>query len=534
MDEVRRMPKISVIMGVHNGEKTLPRAIDSVLNQTFADFELIICDDCSTDATIQVIKSYIEKDNRIILIKNKSNSGLAASLNNCINISNGEYIARMDDDDISHAERFEKQNNFLDKHREYAIVGTCRNTFDNAGIWNTYGQGGELTKEDIIKCNIFTHPTVMMRREALVSAGMYTVCERTMRGQDFDLWCKMYACGCKGYVLPDILFDYYEDRNKIKEIKAKYRLNNYRTHMIWRKKMGLSRKYDLYAYKELIAIVVPHKLLVKYGINRQKDKYTVDQKNRHIGISILYMLIFVIITYMGQARISRWYTLVSSIAAIFILISLFPEKTSIITITTVIPVVVLIVLASLLKAGLYTQGNHLHFQISELITPTSGDAYFAGPVSINNAIGLSKIKGIGFRNIIYDICNNMPIVNHFVKTGNSTAYLYNSYLGRIFNSSGGDQIISLVGQSGIFFSWIFAPLLSCISVLFLRFSDKKYLQTTNYMKYIWGFIAIWFGLETILNMTINLSWIYIRIIPMFIIFWLIDKISFKQIKKEVC
>ena len=150
MGEVRRMPKISVIMGVHNGEKTLPRAIDSILNQTFTDFELIICDDCSTDATIQVIKDYIEKDNRVILIRNESNSGLAASLNNCINISRGEYIARMDDDDISHVDRFEKQNNFLDGHREYAIVGTCRNTFDKGGIWNTYGQGGELTKEDII------------------------------------------------------------------------------------------------------------------------------------------------------------------------------------------------------------------------------------------------------------------------------------------------------------------------------------------------------------------------------------------------
>lgn len=264
MGEVGRMPKISVIMGVHNGEKTLPRAIDSILNQTFADFELIICDDCSTDATIKVIKSYTEKDNRVILTRNKSNCGLASSLNNCINISKGEYIARMDDDDISHADRFEKQNNFLDKHQEYAIVGTCRNTFDNAGIWNTYGQGGELTKEDIIKCNIFTHPTVMMRKEALVSAGMYTVCERTMRGQDFDLWCKMYACGYKGYILPDVLFDYYEDRDKIKEIKAKYRLNNYRTHKIWRKKMGLSRKYDVYAYKELLAIIVPHRLLVKY------------------------------------------------------------------------------------------------------------------------------------------------------------------------------------------------------------------------------------------------------------------------------
>ena len=111
MGEVRRMPKISVIMGVHNGEKTLPRAIDSILNQTFTDFELIICDDCSTDATIQVIKDYIEKDNRVILIRNESNSGLAASLNNCINISKGEYIARMDDDDISHVDRFEKQNN---------------------------------------------------------------------------------------------------------------------------------------------------------------------------------------------------------------------------------------------------------------------------------------------------------------------------------------------------------------------------------------------------------------------------------------
>ena len=105
------MPKISVIMGVHNGEKTLPRAIESILNQTFADFELIICDDCSSDSTVHVINDYIRKDDRVILIKNKSNSGLAASLNNCIKISKGEYIARMDDDDVSHAERFEKQNN---------------------------------------------------------------------------------------------------------------------------------------------------------------------------------------------------------------------------------------------------------------------------------------------------------------------------------------------------------------------------------------------------------------------------------------
>lgn len=258
------MPKISVIMGVHNGEKTLARSIDSILNQTFKDFELIICDDNSNDNTYKVIKEYKKKDTRIILIKNKRNLGLAASLNNCLKFASGDYIARMDDDDISHKNRFEVQVQFLDTHPEYAIVGSCRRTFDDLGVWNIYGEEGELSKEDIIKGNIFTHPTVVIRKKALINSGMYTVSKRTMRGQDFDLWCKMYAHGYKGYVLPDILFDYYEDRNKIKEVKAKYRVNNYKTHMIWRKKMGLSRKYDLYAYRELVAIIIPHKLLVKY------------------------------------------------------------------------------------------------------------------------------------------------------------------------------------------------------------------------------------------------------------------------------
>lgn len=264
------MPKVSVIMGVHNGEKTLSRAIDSILNQTFSDFELIICDDFSTDATYKIMKSYALKDNRIIILKNERNLGLAASLNKCINISKGEYIARMDDDDISHKDRFEKQVQFLEKNHRYSIVGTSRNTFDNQGVWNTFEQGRELTKEDIIKCKIFTHPTVMMQKKALVSSGMYTVSKRTTRGQDFDLWCKMYANGYIGYVLSDILFDYYEDRNSIKEVKAKFRFNNFCTHIIWRKKMGLSLKYDIYAYKELLAIIIPYKMLVKYK-KRKKE-----------------------------------------------------------------------------------------------------------------------------------------------------------------------------------------------------------------------------------------------------------------------
>lgn len=111
-------------------------------------------------------------------------------------------------------------------------------------------------------------------------------------------------------------------------------------------------------------------------------------------------------------------------------------------------------------------------------------------------------------------------------------YLTNqNILGRIFYGSRGDQIIPLVGQSGIFFSCVLAPLLSCFSVFLIRVTDKKYVETTSYMKYIWGFVAVWFGLETILNMTINLSWLYIRILPMFATFWLIEKISPKQIEE---
>lgn len=263
------MPKISVIMGTHNGEKTICKSIESILKQTFTDFEFIICDDCSTDNTIKILEEYQRKDNRIIILKNENKQGLAFSLNRCIDLSNGIYIARMDDDDFSYSERFKIQNDFLDINKEYSIVGCCRRTFDDHGIWNTLENSGEITKYDIIKGNIFTHPTVMIRHEDLNKSGNYTVSKRTMRGQDFDLWCKMYANGYKGYILPDILFEYYEDRNGIKEIKTKYRINNFLTHIIWRKKMKLSIIYDIYAIKELIAILIPNKLLVKY----KKIKY---------------------------------------------------------------------------------------------------------------------------------------------------------------------------------------------------------------------------------------------------------------------
>ena len=116
-------PKISVILPVYNSELYIKETIDRVLNQTFSDFELLIIDDCSTDKTVSIIKEY--SDERICLIEKEKNSGLINSLNFGISLAKGEYIARMDGDDICLLERFAKQVAFLDKNPTIILCGTA-------------------------------------------------------------------------------------------------------------------------------------------------------------------------------------------------------------------------------------------------------------------------------------------------------------------------------------------------------------------------------------------------------------------------
>lgn len=119
------MAKVSIIMGIYNCAATLPEAIDSILAQTFSDWQLVLCDDGSKDSTYTVAESYQEKfPNKIVLLQNERNMGLNHTLNRCLQIANGEYVARMDGDDISLPTRLEKEARFLDAHPEYAIVST--------------------------------------------------------------------------------------------------------------------------------------------------------------------------------------------------------------------------------------------------------------------------------------------------------------------------------------------------------------------------------------------------------------------------
>lgn len=119
------MSKVSIIMGIYNCAPTLPEAIDSILAQTFSDWQLILCNDGSADNTYAVAKSYQKRfPGKIVLLQNERNMGLNHTLNRCLKEASGEYVARMDGDDISLPNRLEKEVAFLDGHPEYAIVST--------------------------------------------------------------------------------------------------------------------------------------------------------------------------------------------------------------------------------------------------------------------------------------------------------------------------------------------------------------------------------------------------------------------------
>lgn len=170
MNNTQNSPKISVIMGVYNCKDflLLKKSVDSIIAQTFADWEFIICDDGSTDTTLRKLNEISQSDKRIKIISYKQNRGLAYALNQCIKASHGEYIARQDDDDISEATRLQEQADVLNAHPEYAVVGTNARVFDDSGFWGTYTNVEFPDKKAFQWNSPFAHPTVMMRKDALL------------------------------------------------------------------------------------------------------------------------------------------------------------------------------------------------------------------------------------------------------------------------------------------------------------------------------------------------------------------------------
>jgi len=184
--------KVSVIMAVYNGERYLEGAISSVLRQTFADFEFIVIDDGSSDATPEILSRIGREDSRIVVVR-QENRGQTLSLNRAVELAQGNYLARQDADDLSMAERLELQARYLDTHPSVAVLGTAAQVMDQKGavIGNlSTPQGAAQVRDALLTVRATpVHGSVMMRKEALAAVGGYR--DAFWVSQDFDLWLRM-------------------------------------------------------------------------------------------------------------------------------------------------------------------------------------------------------------------------------------------------------------------------------------------------------------------------------------------------------
>ena len=267
------MCEISVIMGIYNmanKKEFMKLAIESILNQTYKNFEFIICEDGSSDKTYELLKEFCKKDKRIILLKNNKNRGLAYSLNHCLSIAKGKYIARMDADDISMPSRLEKQIKFLDGHLEYAMVGCNLLFINDKGIWGKRILAEKPTKKSFLFTSPFCHPAIVMRKEVLDKVNNYKVEKITRRAEDYDLFMRIYANGYKGYNLQEFLYQFREDNDAFKRRAYKYRLDEVQVRYKGFKALGLMPKGFLYVIKPLIIGLIPQKLLANLRKMRQE------------------------------------------------------------------------------------------------------------------------------------------------------------------------------------------------------------------------------------------------------------------------
>lgn len=250
--------KISIIMGIYNCATTLSEALDSILTQTYTNWNIILCDDGSTDDTYLVAQEYSQKyPDKIILLKNTRNEGLNFTLNRCLTYADGDFVARMDGDDISVTTRFEKEVDALEANPEYAIVSTAMTYFDESGEW---GHGSVITypqPEDFLRGTPFCHAPCMVRREAYEAVGGYTDNPRYIRVEDYDLWIKMYAKGYRGMNLSEPLYRMRDDRNAIARRKYRYRINEFFVRIKAVKELHLHVKGYFYALRPLIVGLIP-------------------------------------------------------------------------------------------------------------------------------------------------------------------------------------------------------------------------------------------------------------------------------------
>lgn len=228
------MPKVSVLVTNYNSEKYIGETIESIVWQTFTDFELIILDDRSSDKSWSIIQKYQAKDIRIRCYQNEKNLGISLTRNKLIDLAQWSYVAWLDSDDRARPERLERQVHFLDTHPEYGIVGSWMVLIN--GDWKATGKKYmPITNEAVRKQwyfrNSLNHPTLMMRMECIKKTGYY---DPLFDGaEDYDFWIRA-GMHCMIANIPEFLTEYRIHNNNISIKKHKKTI---RKTLLVRKKM---------------------------------------------------------------------------------------------------------------------------------------------------------------------------------------------------------------------------------------------------------------------------------------------------------
>lgn len=271
---------ISIVMSVYNGEKYLKEAIESILKQTYSNFEFIIVNDGSIDNSLKIIKKYSEKDNRVIIINNEENKGLIYSLNKGFELSSGKYIARMDADDISEKNRLEEQVNFLEKNTNVAMCSTYIKMFkDNYKILLkkfVSETRSEKIRTNLLFKNYIAHPTIMIRKEIIDKYNLkYNLEDKGM--EDYGLW--LYLSKYENIAtIPKYLLKYRFLGNSI----SSKTLEDIENHKLKLKKIYLREFGDFFeSFSDKKLDIHTEIALIS---NLKEYKYTLEEKKEYLKI----------------------------------------------------------------------------------------------------------------------------------------------------------------------------------------------------------------------------------------------------------
>ena len=229
---MKNSPLISVVMPVFNSERYLAQAIESILDQTFSDFEFLIFDDGSTDGSAEIIESYAVKDPRILAKFSPMNMGYVTHLNDGIVLARGSYLARMDSDDVALPRRLEVQKEFLDRHPGIGVVGSSSIRMDEdgreLGLSKRHAAPSYLFWQSFFT-NPMAHPTVMYRKTIFDSVEGYR--ESKIPAEDYDLWTRVLASWHLANV-EEPLLKYREHNNSVSVLRREMQLRNSRESLV--------------------------------------------------------------------------------------------------------------------------------------------------------------------------------------------------------------------------------------------------------------------------------------------------------------